>query len=129
VALDPWREEAHRRLMWLLISIGDRAAAIAQYEACRRTLEEDLGVEPMAETVALYQQLLAGEKPPDDGACTGTPSWNLDEDDPARVTARRNVIGRVRTYAYRRGARRCPMLSHQSHSAAGTMLCSACAGR
>jgi DNA-binding SARP family transcriptional activator len=129
VALDPWREEAHRRLMWLLIRIGDRAAAIAQYEACRRTLEEDLGVEPMAETVALYQQLLAGEKLPDDGSCAGTPSWNADDDNHARVRARQNVTGRVRTYAYRRGARRCPMLSLRSHSSAGMLLCSACSGR
>jgi hypothetical protein len=40
---------------------GQRAAALAQYEACRRTLEEELGVEPEPETTALYDQILAGE--------------------------------------------------------------------
>ncbi|MEW5988495.1 MAG: bacterial transcriptional activator domain-containing protein, partial [Chloroflexota bacterium] len=38
LALDPWREEAHRRLMLLLARTGQRPAALAQYETCRRLL-------------------------------------------------------------------------------------------
>jgi predicted ATPase/DNA-binding SARP family transcriptional activator/Tfp pilus assembly protein PilF len=59
VALEPWREEAHRQLMWLLALDGQRSAALAQYETCRRALDEELGVEPTAETQALYERLRA----------------------------------------------------------------------
>ena len=57
VELEPWREEAHRQLMRLLALDGQRSAALAQYEACRRALAEELGIEPTAETVALYERI------------------------------------------------------------------------
>ncbi|MBX2997892.1 MAG: hypothetical protein KF893_05230 [Caldilineaceae bacterium] len=59
LALEPWREEAHRRLMRLLAASGQRAAALAQYESCRRVLDEELAVEPDAETVALVGAIRA----------------------------------------------------------------------
>jgi predicted ATPase/DNA-binding SARP family transcriptional activator len=55
--LEPWREEAHRQLMRLHLLTGQRTAALAQYEQCRRVLDEELGVEPEAETTALYEQI------------------------------------------------------------------------
>jgi predicted ATPase/DNA-binding SARP family transcriptional activator len=61
LALEPWREEAHRQLMLLLARMGNRSAALAQYETCRRFLAEELAVEPAAETVALHEQIKAGE--------------------------------------------------------------------
>jgi predicted ATPase len=57
ISLEPWREEAHRRLMRLLALDGQRSAALAQYEACCQALDEELGVEPTDETKALYEQL------------------------------------------------------------------------
>jgi predicted ATPase len=72
VALEPWHEEAHRRLMRLLAIEGQRGAALAQFEACRRTLEREFGVEPTAETTALYEQIRDGADIP----CV-TPSSNL----------------------------------------------------
>jgi predicted ATPase/DNA-binding SARP family transcriptional activator/Tfp pilus assembly protein PilF len=57
VALEPWREEAHRQLMRLLAHGGQRSAALAQYEICRQILEDELGVEPAAETEALYAHI------------------------------------------------------------------------
>ncbi|MFN2244626.1 MAG: tetratricopeptide repeat protein, partial [Anaerolineae bacterium] len=76
VQMDPWREEAHRQLMRLLALTGRRSAALAQYEACRRALADELGVEPTVETQALYQTILA-EKPTGEGT-TGTPAvYNL----------------------------------------------------
>jgi predicted ATPase/DNA-binding SARP family transcriptional activator len=57
LALEPWREEAHRQLMTLLARSGQPTAALAQYETCRRTLAEELGVEPLPETQALYHRL------------------------------------------------------------------------
>ncbi len=58
--LDPWREEAHCQLMRALALDGQRAAALAQYEACRRVLAEELGVEPSAGTRELAEQIRAG---------------------------------------------------------------------
>jgi WD40 repeat protein/DNA-binding SARP family transcriptional activator len=59
--LEPWREEAHRQLMRLLALGGQRTTALAQFETCRRILAGELGVKPSAETVALYEQIKAGE--------------------------------------------------------------------
>ena len=59
--LDPLMEEAHRQLMRLLTFSGQRSAALAQYEACRDLLAEELGAEPEPETVALYEEILAGD--------------------------------------------------------------------
>jgi DNA-binding SARP family transcriptional activator/predicted ATPase len=58
--LEPWREEAHRQLMVALALSGQRSAALAQYEACRRTLSEELGVEPEKETLFLYERIRDG---------------------------------------------------------------------
>ncbi len=58
--LIPWREEAHRHMMWLLTISGRRSAALAQYQTCRRILAEALEVEPSSETVALYEQIKTG---------------------------------------------------------------------
>jgi predicted ATPase len=60
VELAPWEEQAHRQLMRLLAQSGRRAAALAQYETCRRTLRQELDVEPAAETTALYERIRDG---------------------------------------------------------------------
>jgi DNA-binding SARP family transcriptional activator len=60
VELDPWGEKAHQQLMRLLALSGQRSAALAQYETCRRLLAEELGVEPAAETTRLYEQIRDG---------------------------------------------------------------------
>ncbi len=57
LAFEPWDEVAHRQMMQLLAYSGQRSAALAQYETCRRILDEELGVEPEAETTILYQQI------------------------------------------------------------------------
>jgi predicted ATPase/DNA-binding SARP family transcriptional activator len=61
VELAPWYESAHRQLMRLLALDNQRGAALAQYEACRRTLQEELGVQPGPETTALYQRIRDGQ--------------------------------------------------------------------
>jgi DNA-binding SARP family transcriptional activator/predicted ATPase len=58
--LDPWDEAAHRRLMRTLALGGQRSAALAQYEKCRRLLAEELDVEPAQETTKLYEQIVDG---------------------------------------------------------------------
>jgi DNA-binding SARP family transcriptional activator len=58
--LDPLREDAYRRMMRLLYGQGQRGAALAQYQACRRVLRDELGVEPDAKTQLLYQRIKSG---------------------------------------------------------------------
>lgn len=61
--LDPWQEEAHLVVMRLLALDGQRGAALAQYKTCRRLLNEELGVEPAAETTRLYEHIRGEDKP------------------------------------------------------------------
>lgn len=61
LALEPWREEAHSQLMRLYAQNGQRAAALAQYESCRRILRSELDVDPASETVALLAAIQCGE--------------------------------------------------------------------
>jgi predicted ATPase/DNA-binding SARP family transcriptional activator len=57
LALDPWHEGAYRLLMRLLAQRGQRTAALAEYERCRRILAEELGIEPSQETITLYEEI------------------------------------------------------------------------
>lgn len=61
LAIEPWREEAHRQLMWLLALSGQRSAALAHFESCRALLAAELGVEPLPETITLYEQIRDGQ--------------------------------------------------------------------
>ena len=58
--LDPLHEPAHRALIRLHAERGDRAAALAQYRECVRTLSRELGVPPLAETTRLYEAISEG---------------------------------------------------------------------
>ena len=51
--LDPLYEAAQRHIMVLYSSNGQQTAALRQYELCERTLAEELGVPPSAETTSL----------------------------------------------------------------------------
>ncbi len=57
LSIEPWHEESHRHLMRLLTASGQRSAALAQYETCRRLLADELGIEPTAETTALFESI------------------------------------------------------------------------
>ena len=58
LTLEPWLEAAHRALMTAHVQLGDRNAALAQYEQCAAMLWDELGVEPEAETQQLQQRIL-----------------------------------------------------------------------
>ena len=64
--LDPWHEESHRHLMLALARSGQIAAALQQYDLCRRTLADAFGTEPAPATHTLYERIRA--------AATDTPS-------------------------------------------------------
>ncbi|MEA3439155.1 MAG: tetratricopeptide repeat protein [Chloroflexota bacterium] len=59
VSLVPLEETGYRQLMTLLSASGQRGAALGQFEICRHLLVEELGSEPGAQTVALYEGIKA----------------------------------------------------------------------
>lgn len=59
--LESWDETAHRSLMRTLAMTGQRNAALAQYESCRKLLAEGLDVEPSEETKNLFEKIRVGE--------------------------------------------------------------------
>jgi DNA-binding SARP family transcriptional activator/energy-coupling factor transporter ATP-binding protein EcfA2 len=62
IALGHIPEPAYRALMTAHARLGDLAATAATYQRCVKMLQDELGVEPSAETKALYQELLRAEK-------------------------------------------------------------------
>lgn len=50
---DPWREDTLRQLMAVRYESGDRAGALATYEAFDRRLRAEMNVDPMPETAAI----------------------------------------------------------------------------
>jgi DNA-binding SARP family transcriptional activator len=59
LALDPLREEIHRKVMRLYGESGQRTKAIQHFGQCSQILSDELGVEPMEETRALYHRIVA----------------------------------------------------------------------
>jgi len=55
---DPYQETAHQGLMRCYFQLGDRAAAVRQYQICVDILRKDLGLNPMPETEDLYLQII-----------------------------------------------------------------------
>lgn len=54
---DALREDVHRELMRLFMLNGQRAMALQQFETCRAALRKELAIEPMRETLAVYQRI------------------------------------------------------------------------
>lgn len=61
--LDPLYEAGYRQMMLLLSFSGQRAAALEQYKNCYRILQDELGVDPEDETIALYESIVSGKLP------------------------------------------------------------------
>ncbi|WP_088032330.1 BTAD domain-containing putative transcriptional regulator [Evansella clarkii] len=60
IAKDKCWEEAYRLLMKCYMMKNNRSMAIKWFERCRKTLLEELGVQPMRKTLEDYEQLLEG---------------------------------------------------------------------
>jgi len=54
---DRAHEEAYRLLMRAHASLGERSTALRLYSRCLTMLRDELGVEPLPETTALYNAL------------------------------------------------------------------------
>lgn len=61
LAVDPCREEAHRRLMRCYLHHGQPYLALRQYHLCEEALQKELDISPMEETLVLYQTIRTGE--------------------------------------------------------------------
>jgi DNA-binding SARP family transcriptional activator len=61
VSRQPLREAGHLLLIRALAAGGDQAAALAAYDELRRTLAEELGVDPSPQVAELQLRLLRGE--------------------------------------------------------------------
>lgn len=58
-AVDPLWEEAYRIQMLAYNLKGNRPKAVQVYSRCRRILGDELGIEPMAGTTAVYNQIMS----------------------------------------------------------------------
>lgn len=63
LVLEPCDEESHRRIMRCHAALGNRHLTVRQYQTCVDQLDRDLGLEPSAETVDLFESLI--DQPPD----------------------------------------------------------------
>lgn len=95
--LDPWQEAAHRRLMRVLARAGRRGAALTQYEVCQRRLRDDLGLEPAAETTALYRQIQADEPGKGAAETRRAPGWGQ-APEPGPLYGRDSELGTLRRW-------------------------------
>jgi len=60
LAIEPANESAHRAMMRLHATAGDRPAVLRQYKQCRKALK-DYGLAPSAETMALRDEIIGAE--------------------------------------------------------------------
>ena len=86
LALDPWREESHRAVMELLLECGEPAAALAQYEQCRRTLAEELQTSPSPPTARLAERIRSVHSTPHSGSAVAEPVLPPPHNLPVQVT-------------------------------------------
>lgn len=75
LASDRANERAHQHLMFCYVALGNRTAALRQYEACRSALRDELAVEPSPATKKLHEwiQQAPAERLPVEAAVTNLP--------------------------------------------------------
>lgn len=76
LARDPYREHVHRAVIRCHLALGDRAAALRQFETCARLLRQELDTEPCAETLALAAEARGVAPSP---AAASVPAAAMDE--------------------------------------------------
>jgi DNA-binding SARP family transcriptional activator/predicted ATPase len=60
---DQLQERTHREVMRLHDLLGEREAALEQFERCRLRLEDELGLEPLPETLLLAERIRTARAP------------------------------------------------------------------
>lgn len=91
VELEPWNEGAAQRVMQLFAEAGQPGAALAQFDALRERIGEQLGIEPGEEIARLAEQIrrdsLAGQKRLASAALTPNRNEALSQAERRQVTA------------------------------------------
>lgn len=64
LSVDPLREDLYQATLRCHIAAGQRSGAIDTFIQCRTRLVDDLGLDPSAETMSLYQEVLVMEDCP-----------------------------------------------------------------
>jgi DNA-binding SARP family transcriptional activator len=59
--VDPMDEQAHVELLREAVAAGDRTSALRRYARMERVLQEELGISPSAEAIALRQRVLTAD--------------------------------------------------------------------
>jgi len=72
--LQPLSEPAHQRVMRLHYLLGDRAAALAAFDACEQMLKHELATRPSANTLALLATVERADAAPLRGALRALPA-------------------------------------------------------
>jgi DNA-binding SARP family transcriptional activator len=97
LALDRTREDVHCRLMRLYAGMGARDRAIRQFHICEDVLRRELQLTPDTETVALYQDVVAGRLPKWSASAEGEhEASELRQALTAEHAAGRQLVGRDR---------------------------------
>lgn len=63
LTIEPWCENGHRQQMQALVGLGQRSAALSQYDMCCRILDAEFHITPNDETTRLYEQIKAAIVP------------------------------------------------------------------
>lgn len=58
---DSFREDAYRYIMRCYSRMGQRNQALREFHTCEKVLQQELGVQPTHETMALYEQIVREE--------------------------------------------------------------------
>ena len=98
IELEPWREEAHRQKMRALALLGQREAALRQFETCRRALAEEMGLDPSPATARLHADIRSGAIAPREAPPASLPpletQWAAPVSD-RRFVAREQELARL----------------------------------
>jgi DNA-binding SARP family transcriptional activator len=64
----------HRALMRCYCGMGNRSAALKQFQTCAQLLHNELNVPPAPDTVALYEQIRQSDAPAQEATVTASPA-------------------------------------------------------
>jgi DNA-binding SARP family transcriptional activator len=98
--LEPWLETAHQQRMRFLARMGQRGAALTQYETCRQILADEFGIEPMPETIRLAELIKLGEFREQAEGDSGGQADRLTEQNvplPRKETRKEDELGSLRS--------------------------------
>lgn len=94
-AIDPGHEEGHRRLMHLYWQVGQKSAALEQFEICKTALADLLDVEPEAATLALVDKIRNQDtdRKPTTGQTSAQPAAATLQAPPRRARGLKTALG------------------------------------